>query len=536
MERVREIDAGEGLPDAVRGEAGRLKGLDGRWTRKRGAVADVMDMADRTLGAHEGLAPEDAGAWLGKAAGTVGLGRSVAEDMTAREIAAHLAAAGQEARRVRQGDGRHRGPRQRARRRNATAGRRTPTSSCFPAPSRSAWTRIRPCIAARCPMTSGRCWNRRRSDRGRPGGRGPRGRGRDRAETGGNRHADRGGARAQPGRHVRGAGAVRGRPGLQQAACTGRRTRTSRRRRDAAPGARGAAADGDRGPRRARRRRDAGHGTRGAGVGHGGGARARNHGNGGGNPEGARGGARGASARTGPEGEGTIGWMVREEAVLRRVSACFTGAEVRGMCEGRGPVMDGLPGDAARTRVRDVMRQTAAVGDVLGPRALAGAAGDAGAGARAGPGPRGRALHGHRAVLSGGPHGGSRRYPCLGVFGASITRRPRAAAAAGQSGRPGFSAKTLSIHTKKSEFATISSRTACHGCRGDSRRVIRRGFLGARFRTARGAGRRAGPARTAGRRARPWTSTESAGSRQATRRAERPGTAGKESSNLRAGA
>ena len=51
-------------------------------------------MGDRTLGAHRGLSPERAGAWLGKAAGTVGLGRSVAEDMTEREIAAHLAAAG----------------------------------------------------------------------------------------------------------------------------------------------------------------------------------------------------------------------------------------------------------------------------------------------------------------------------------------------------------------------------------------------------------------------------------------------------------
>ena len=58
-----------------------------------------------------------------------------------------------------------------------------------------------------------------------------------------------------------------------------------------------------------------------------------------------------------PEGEGTIGMMVREDAVLRRVSASFTGAEVREMCEGKGPVMKWLPGDAARTRVRDVMRK-----------------------------------------------------------------------------------------------------------------------------------------------------------------------------------
>ena len=49
--------------------------------------------------------------------------------------------------------------------------------------------------------------------------------------------------------------------------------------------------------------------------------------------------------------------MVREDEVLRRVSASFTGAEVREMCEGKGAVMARLPGDAARTRVRDVMQK-----------------------------------------------------------------------------------------------------------------------------------------------------------------------------------
>lgn len=51
-----------------------------------------------------------------------------------------------------------------------------------------------------------------------------------------------------------------------------------------------------------------------------------------------------------PEGEGTIGMMVREDAVLRRVSASFTGAEVRDMCEGKGSVM--APGCPATRRGR----------------------------------------------------------------------------------------------------------------------------------------------------------------------------------------
>ena len=98
MERVRELDARDRMADAVRREVGRLKGRDARWTRDRADVARVMDAADATLRAHEGLAkaegPDRAGAWLQEAGRTMELERTLPEDMTERELAAHLAAAG----------------------------------------------------------------------------------------------------------------------------------------------------------------------------------------------------------------------------------------------------------------------------------------------------------------------------------------------------------------------------------------------------------------------------------------------------------
>ncbi|MYI69518.1 MAG: hypothetical protein F4103_12515 [Boseongicola sp. SB0673_bin_14] len=45
----------------------------------------------------------------------------------------------------------------------------------------------------------------------------------------------------------------------------------------------------------------------------------------------------------------------REQEFLRRVYGNFTGAEVREICEGRGPHLARLPDDAARVRVRDGM-------------------------------------------------------------------------------------------------------------------------------------------------------------------------------------
>ena len=61
--------------------------------------------------------------------------------------------------------------------------------------------------------------------------------------------------------------------------------------------------------------------------------------------------------RDAPEGESGIGKSIRERTLLRRMHASFTGAEVRQMCEGKGPVMERLPGAAARTRARDAMQE-----------------------------------------------------------------------------------------------------------------------------------------------------------------------------------
>ena len=59
--------------------------------------------------------------------------------------------------------------------------------------------------------------------------------------------------------------------------------------------------------------------------------------------------------RDAPAGESPDGRSLRETRLARRVHASFTGAEVRDMCEGKGPVMEWLPGAAARTRVREAM-------------------------------------------------------------------------------------------------------------------------------------------------------------------------------------
>ena len=98
MERVREFGTRGDLSIAVGREFARLKGRDARWTKDRAAVARVMDAADATLGAHEeleGAAGRDrAGAWLDEADRVMKLERALPKDMTDRERAAHLAAAG----------------------------------------------------------------------------------------------------------------------------------------------------------------------------------------------------------------------------------------------------------------------------------------------------------------------------------------------------------------------------------------------------------------------------------------------------------
>ena len=108
--------------------------------------------------------------------------------------------------------------------------------------------------------------------------------------------------------------------------------------------------------------------------------------------------------RDGPEGESDIGRSLREQRLLRHVCASFTGAEIRDMCEGRGPALGRLPG-AARERVRETMLGLHRDYEALGPVALAGAAGGARAVVRAGPRRRAGAgaLHGRRdrSVVNG---------------------------------------------------------------------------------------------------------------------------------------
>ena len=98
MERVREIGARNDLSGAVGREIDRLERRDARWTKDRAAVARVMDAADATLGAHEELegatGRDRADAWIEDAGRTMERERALREGMTDRERAAHLAAAG----------------------------------------------------------------------------------------------------------------------------------------------------------------------------------------------------------------------------------------------------------------------------------------------------------------------------------------------------------------------------------------------------------------------------------------------------------
>ena len=97
-ECMRELDARADRSIAVRDEIERLKGRDARWTKDRADVARVMDAADATLRAHDGIAetsgPDRAGAWLDEADRVMKLERALPDGMTERERAAHLAAAG----------------------------------------------------------------------------------------------------------------------------------------------------------------------------------------------------------------------------------------------------------------------------------------------------------------------------------------------------------------------------------------------------------------------------------------------------------
>ena len=97
-ECMRELGARADRSIAVGREIERLEGRDARWKKDRRDVARVMEMADATLRAHDGIAdlsgPDRAGAWLEEAGRTMEIERALPEDMTDRERATHLAAAG----------------------------------------------------------------------------------------------------------------------------------------------------------------------------------------------------------------------------------------------------------------------------------------------------------------------------------------------------------------------------------------------------------------------------------------------------------
>ena len=352
MEQVRELDSREGVADAVRGEAGRLKGLDERWTRKRGAVAGVMDMADRTLGAHEGLAPERAGAWIEEAAGTVGLGRSVTEDMTDRELAAHLAADGRKPDAFAKAmDGIEAlAAREEAERERRQLADDVLVLACA----------VSERVDAESPVHSDTLPGDVRAvlEVSAQAGDVPEGEvagvaagiARRRAETD-LRVAT---TRAVDGNEIYAINArFEGNPQFyrkQHIDAYGAGFAEGMRRLEREePRPKGIET-------RVARAVVATRGTEGHGL-----ASAMAEALGFGSTETADGILKERAAvlvelqRDAPEGESPDGRSLREMRLARRVHARFTGAEVRGMCEGKGPIMEWLPGDAARTRVREAM-------------------------------------------------------------------------------------------------------------------------------------------------------------------------------------
>ncbi len=353
MERVREIGSREGVADTVRGEAGRLKGLDERWKRDRADVADVMERADVATVAHERLAPERTGAWTAEAGATVRRGRALANGMTERELAAHLAAAGRKPGafdRAMDGIG------DVLAREMAERGRRQLDSdvlvlACAVSERVDAESPVHrdtlPGEIRAVLESSARARDVPKDEVDRVAA----GIARRRAETdmriGTARRlnpADMFVARARFGvdpdfsmqqhRKAYEAGVADGMRGLEREdpRPTGIETRVARAV---------VATRGTEGEALASAMAEAlERGTTATA------SEIRKE----------RAAVLAELQADWPESEGTIGMMVREDEVLRRVSASFTGAEVRSMCEGKGPVMDRLPGDAARTRVRDIMR------------------------------------------------------------------------------------------------------------------------------------------------------------------------------------
>ena len=353
MARVRDLGSRDRLSDSVRGEAGRLKGLDERWKRDRADVADAMDRADAATAAREGLVPDRAGAWIAEAGETVRRGRQLADGMTGRELAAHLAAAGRKPDalgRAMEGVGGlvAREVAERDRRRMADDVLVLACAVSERVDAESPVHRDTLFGDVRAVLDSSARARDVPEDEVREVAAGIA---RKRAETD---------MRIETARRLNPADmfVARARFGAEPD-FSRRRNREAyeagvaeglRRLEREAPQPTGIEA-------RVARAVVAARGTEGGELAS---AMAEALGRGTTRPADAVRKARGAALAElqaeWRESEGTIRWMAREQAVLRRVSACFTGAEVRQMCEGKGPVMDRLPGDAARTRVRDVMR------------------------------------------------------------------------------------------------------------------------------------------------------------------------------------
>ena len=353
MEQVRELESGDVIPDSVRREVDRLKERDGRWKRDRANVADVMDRADAATVAHEGLAPGRAGAWIEEAGETARRGRALADGMTERELAAHLAADG---RKPDAFDRAMDGIAALARREAAERDRRQTDADVL----------VLACavserVDADSPVHRGTLPDDIRAvlESSAQAGNVPEAEVREVADGIARRRAETD-MRIETAREINAADMFVARARFGVPPDFSMRMNREAYEADVADGMRRLEREAPRPTGievRVARAVVATRGTEREGLA----------------PAMAEALGRGTTATAAEirkeraavlaelqadwaEGEGTIGWMVREEAVLRRVSACFTGAEVREMCEGKGPVIERLPGDAARTRVRDVMR------------------------------------------------------------------------------------------------------------------------------------------------------------------------------------
>ena len=353
MEQVRELESGDVIPDSVRREVDRLKERDGRWKEDRADVADVMDRAEASMRAHEGLAPGHAGAWIEEAGETARRGRALADGMTERELAAHLAGDGRkpdafDRAMVGIGDVLAREVAERDRRQLAddvlvlacAVSERVDAGS--PVHRDTLAGDVRAVLEA-----SAQAGNvpeaevaavvagiaRRRAETDLRVGLAQAIAGDDHSAVASARFAGDPGFYRKDQMDPYGAGLTEGMRRLEreEQRPTGIETRVAR------------AVVATRGTE--------GHGLALAM------AEALERGTTA-TADGIlkeRGAVLAALQRAAPAGESDLERSLREARLARRVHASFTGAEVRDMCEGKGPVMEWLPGDAARTRVRQAM-------------------------------------------------------------------------------------------------------------------------------------------------------------------------------------